>query len=277
MGLPAASSRRMLEDIFQAGMAISTGALLLWAAGQGGTPSLFDPAGIGSLADLQSAAGLAAGWAGLLVLAWWAAATVSALVSAVLLRCGRRRAAAAVGRFSPAFMRRLAAAALGIQLAAAPLPALASPTANSVPASTMAAPVSAGLVAWADTDVSGSEKADPGWQPSKAGAGTAGGKVSGHGTEAVDPSWKPSAGPVPASLLFPGTPQPDPAPAATVTVRAGDTLWDLAAAQLGPGATDQEVARHWPAWHAANRGVIGADPHHLLPGQVLAVPAPPAN
>ena len=276
MGLSAASRRRMLEDLFQAVMAIGAGALLLWAAGQGGTTPLFDPAGIRSLADLQSAAGLAAGWTGLLVLAWWAAATVSALVSAVLLRCGRRRAAAAVGQFSPAFMRRLAAAALGIQLAAAPLPALASPTANSFPASTMAAPVSAGL-ARAATAVSGSEKADPGWQPSKAGARAAGSKFSGHGTEAVDPSWTPSAGPAPASLLFPGAPQPDPAPAATVTVRAGDTLWDLAAAQLGPGATDQEVARHWPAWHAANRGVIGPDPHHLLPGQVLAVPAPPAN
>ncbi|WP_202879566.1 LysM peptidoglycan-binding domain-containing protein [Serinicoccus kebangsaanensis] len=58
-----------------------------------------------------------------------------------------------------------------------------------------------------------------------------------------------------------------------VVVRRGDTLWDLAARHLGPEATVAEVAQEWPRWYAANRGVIGADPDLLLPGQELVVPA----
>lgn len=57
-----------------------------------------------------------------------------------------------------------------------------------------------------------------------------------------------------------------------VVVQRGDTLWSLAAARLGPGATDLEIARAWPRWHAANTDVIGADPHHLLPGTRLEPP-----
>ena len=58
----------------------------------------------------------------------------------------------------------------------------------------------------------------------------------------------------------------------TVTVRRGDTLWDLAARHLGAGATDGEIAAEWPRWYAANREVVGADPDLLLPGQQLAPP-----
>ncbi|MFZ3417872.1 LysM peptidoglycan-binding domain-containing protein [Arthrobacter sp. 3Tela_A] len=259
--------RRMLEDLFQAGAAMGAGALLLWASRllQESTPGPFPPVSLRSLADLQSAAGLAAGWAGLLVLAWWGVGAVAALVSALLLRSGKCRASRAVGRFSPAFLRRLAAAALGVQLAAAPLPVLASPAGSTAPASTASYTV----------PVSGSPAADPGWNPSNS---TGLGRAAAHSSEeAADPSWKPSPGPVDSSLLIPGVARGEPAAAATVTVRAGDTLWNLAAAQLGPLATDHEVARHWPAWHAANRFVIGPDPHHLLPGQVLTVPPPPAN
>lgn len=59
---------------------------------------------------------------------------------------------------------------------------------------------------------------------------------------------------------------------AQVVVRRGDTLWDLAAAHLPPGATDTEIATEWQRWYAANRTVIGPDPDLILPGQVLTVP-----
>ncbi|WP_435199649.1 LysM peptidoglycan-binding domain-containing protein [Janibacter sp. GS2] len=59
-----------------------------------------------------------------------------------------------------------------------------------------------------------------------------------------------------------------------VAVRRGDTLWSLAAASLGPDATDAEIARAWPRWHAANASVIGQDPDHLLPGTLLTPPSP---
>ena len=40
----------------------------------------------------------------------------------------------------------------------------------------------------------------------------------------------------------------------------------MAAAQLGPLATDLEIAQLWPRWFQANRAVIGSDPNLLLPG-----------
>ncbi|GAA1700230.1 LysM peptidoglycan-binding domain-containing protein [Kribbella yunnanensis] len=60
--------------------------------------------------------------------------------------------------------------------------------------------------------------------------------------------------------------------ASRVTVAAGDSLWGLAARELGPRATEQEIAARWPQWYAANRQVIGSDPNLILPGQVLRVP-----
>ncbi|MEG9225286.1 LysM peptidoglycan-binding domain-containing protein [Aeromicrobium sp. Sec7.5] len=67
-------------------------------------------------------------------------------------------------------------------------------------------------------------------------------------------------------------PAPPGAPAATVTVRAGDCLWDLATRHAPAAASDREVARLTRVWHEANRAVIGADPDVLRPGQVLTIP-----
>jgi hypothetical protein len=57
-----------------------------------------------------------------------------------------------------------------------------------------------------------------------------------------------------------------------VVVRRGDTLWDIAARALGPGASDADIAASWPRWHAANRSTIGPDPDLILPGQLLRPP-----
>ncbi|MCC2308788.1 LysM peptidoglycan-binding domain-containing protein [Cellulomonas chengniuliangii] len=77
------------------------------------------------------------------------------------------------------------------------------------------------------------------------------------------------------------TPPGDPADPALgspeprqVTVRPGDSLWALAAADLGPGASDAEIAAAWPRWYAANAATIGSDPEVILPGQTLDVPGP---
>jgi nucleoid-associated protein YgaU len=63
------------------------------------------------------------------------------------------------------------------------------------------------------------------------------------------------------------------APDDSYVVRRGDTLWAVAARHLGPSATAADVAREWPRWYAANRAVIGTDPHLILPGTVLHAPA----
>lgn len=65
-----------------------------------------------------------------------------------------------------------------------------------------------------------------------------------------------------------------PVRTATRVVQYGDTLWGLAAADLGPGASDSAIAERWPQWYAANRALIGPDPDLLYPGQVLRIPAP---
>jgi nucleoid-associated protein YgaU len=62
-------------------------------------------------------------------------------------------------------------------------------------------------------------------------------------------------------------------PPAAVVVRRGDTLWGIAARHLGGRATPEAVAAEWPRWYAANRAVVGPDPHLILPGQRLRPPA----
>jgi LysM repeat protein len=91
------------------------------------------------------------------------------------------------------------------------------------------------------------------------------------------PSW-----PVDQALPVPTTPAPSwpvnqaGAPAGTVTVASGDSLWTIAATNLGPAATDREIAVSWPYWYRANRSVIGRDPGLIQPGTELSVPTGPA-
>ncbi|WP_405751602.1 transglycosylase family protein [Streptomyces sp. NBC_00012] len=53
----------------------------------------------------------------------------------------------------------------------------------------------------------------------------------------------------------------EPAVDGTYTVHAGDNLWSIADAQKVPGG--------WPALYEANKGVVGADPDLILPGESL--------
>lgn len=66
-----------------------------------------------------------------------------------------------------------------------------------------------------------------------------------------------------------------------VIVHRGDSLWKLAARDLGPGADDAHVDAAWRRWYAANREVIGGDPNLIEPGQRLQSPTtsrhPPEN
>ncbi|TCM45357.1 LysM peptidoglycan-binding domain-containing protein [Kribbella sp. VKM Ac-2568] len=57
-------------------------------------------------------------------------------------------------------------------------------------------------------------------------------------------------------------------------VQPRESLWSIAAAELGPAATDEEIATRWPQWYAANRQLIGSDPDLIHPGHVLRTPAP---
>ncbi len=63
-----------------------------------------------------------------------------------------------------------------------------------------------------------------------------------------------------------------PATQRQVVVRAGDSLWAIAAAELGPEAGDAAIATRWPQWYAANAGRVGPDPDLIKPGQILHTP-----
>ncbi|MFZ2013701.1 MAG: LysM domain-containing protein, partial [Nocardioides sp.] len=68
------------------------------------------------------------------------------------------------------------------------------------------------------------------------------------------------------------TPPRPPERAHAVVVRPGDSLWSIAAHDLGPGAGDAEIADRWHALYAANRGRIGPDPDLVEPGLRLLLP-----
>lgn len=83
----------------------------------------------------------------------------------------------------------------------------------------------------------------------------------------------------PVGTLQAGTqPAEDPAgqPSGLV-VRRGDSLWRIAEQRLPSSASADEVAALVHRLHHRNRGVIGADPDLIRPGQRLAVPPRPGR
>lgn len=58
-------------------------------------------------------------------------------------------------------------------------------------------------------------------------------------------------------------------------VRAGDSLWRIARARLGPRASTPDVAAYVAAIHHANRAGIGTDPDLIHVGLELRLPSPP--
>jgi hypothetical protein len=93
------------------------------------------------------------------------------------------------------------------------------------------------------------------------------------------PSTPPPA-PVPAPVSAPA-PAPAPAPAASVVVRPGDNLWELAAQQLAVTTArarvdvgDAEIAPYWVAVCEQNRDALASrDPNVIYPGEVVTFPA----
>lgn len=209
--------------------------------------------------------GLAANAAGLILVVWWALSFTIALAAAVLDRRGSTAAAAATGRFTPAFMRRLALAAVGLQLATAPLAHAGTGTAG--PAAAPPPAVAALRVPGTGPAAAGTPTPQPAPPaPGNAGPGTG-----------VDPHWIPARPPVDPAGLAPA-PRRAHLPAngtAEVAVREGDSLWSMSAAALGPLASDVDIALAWPRLYAANRETIGNDPSLLLPGQILRLPFRP--
>ncbi|VXB04305.1 conserved membrane hypothetical protein [Arthrobacter sp. 9V] len=206
--------------------------------------------------------GFSASAAGLSVVAWWALTFLIAFLASVLHRTGRRKGADFLSKFSPAFMLRLAAAVmslnvLGVGVAQADIVS-PEPGWHSASPHNMAP----GQAAWKPGSLNRVSSTPPFSEDI-------------HASRSNDPRWHPRT-PVPdPGLLSRQSMRSTTLPAeAAVVVRDGDSLWSIAASRLGPFATDVEVARTWPKWYSANRAVIGSDPAVLLAGQILQPPAP---
>lgn len=174
---------------------------------------------------------------------------------------------------------------------AAPLPTpspAAEPSATTAPPgpAQTAPPPTTVRGAPVEDDAAGAHRTDPPatpagtTRPSTAGtAGTAGTAARPSGTAhrtAAAPAdgGGAAAGASTVEPAVEGNPAPsEPAGEGVLrTVRAGDTLWAIAAEQLGTGATVADIAAAWPAWHETNRAVIGANPNLIHPGQQLLTP-----
>ncbi|RJU02931.1 LysM domain-containing protein [Arthrobacter frigidicola] len=218
----------------------------------------------------ENGIGTAVSVAGLGLLLWWTGALALALGAEALKRKGRAAAASWMAALTPGFMRRLAAVLLGANLLAAPCAASAPPSASippAAPAPMVAVPVVA-VQAVAALTVPADRGEDP--QPAQS-------HPSGREPR-VSPDWKPLPLPCDPGLLARPPRQQGSAPDADsdrVVVRSGDSLWSIAAARLGPLASDAEIAASWPRWYARNASLIGPDPDLLTPGQTLAAPDPP--
>ena len=262
---------RGLSQVALLGGALASGALTAGLAGSstellaGVTAPGADPAAaVTGLAALLAAA-----------LLGWATTCLGLALAAELPGTVGVAAARARDRVTPVVVRRWAAIVLGASVSATVLPGTAVASVRSDAPSpgwtASSSPTTIPNPAFTTTDGTGPHGArdlpSPGWV-----------RPSAEPTAATDqpsaPGWRPSRPPAThrgdAHLL---TGRPGPAgDHDIVVIRRGDTLWSIAAAHLGPDATDVEIARAWPRWHAANRSTIGEDPHTLLPGTELTPP-----
>ncbi|MFC7402035.1 LysM peptidoglycan-binding domain-containing protein [Citricoccus sp. GCM10030269] len=224
------------EDLLLTVLCTAAGPLLWWL----GSQVLRGSSGHGGLELVERLVASACAGAGAVVALWW----FLAMVGAVLAACGFRLRSARLARLgsalSPAFLRRVAASVLGVNLLIAP-------------------------GAWADTQAVGTTASS---HTSSMQAPT---PVGQDHRELPSPTWRPTP-PVPAVPGSARTTETAAEQHRSATVRQGDCLWDIAARELGPYATDLEVDRRWRQWHQHNRPAIGPDADLLIPGTVLEAP-----
>jgi nucleoid-associated protein YgaU len=273
---PAASRDPLRADAAMATVILLLGSFLA-ATGSNLMQRWHSASGRQQSLSFEDQLGIAATIVGLIVITWWAISVAMAVAAALLERRGSTRAAAAAAKFSPAFMRRLALAAVGLHLITAPLASAATQPAESGTGQSAQTAVSA---AWlpapeaslpGSTDPAAAVPATPSPVPAPLPV------PARDGGAGLDPQWRPSSpvvepGPLAARRLRTQEPA---AEGTEITVRAGDSLWSLSAAELGPFASDVDIAREWPRWYQANRALIGDNPDILRPGQVLRLPTEP--
>ena len=243
---------------------------------------------IPSAHPLADASLLCAGAAAILITAWWFISFIYALFYAWSLRVSSHNADRAVLKvpaiFRPRFMRRivltLGGTALGVGAVLAPAQAtVATPSnaglngAEGIPQTTISAVMAADSSITAAADAS---------------------------SDAVlsDTAPNQSATPLTLSAEVPDIPlAPQPTEAAgslqdrspffspprteagtySYTVQAGDTLWSIAAEQLGEGTDASTIYNYTLDIYEANKDALGQNAELLYAGQVLQIPEQPVH
>jgi hypothetical protein len=245
------------DDVALTVLATATGPLLWWFGSTG-----LSAEAVSGLQAVEVLVASACAGTGALLAAWW----FVALMGTALTALGQRSRSVRLVRYgqalSPRFLRRVAAAVLGLNLLVAP----GSWAATDDPFGVGTAPGQHVSVARQQAAVLTVPAPRPGWMAAS--------RETPSGTPppsaaVPSPTWRPAA---PAPSLPGAGHQGRSTTPRSVTVRAGDCLWDIAAEELGPYATDLEIDRRWRQWYQLNRPVIGADADVLAPGTVLQAP-----
>ena len=261
---------------------------------------------IPSAHPLADASLLCAGAAALLITAWWFISFIYALFYARSLRVSSRNADRAVLKvpafFRPRFMRRivltLGGTALGVGAVLAPAQAAVATPSNAgvngtegLPQTTISAVMTADSTGTAAADTS--PDTTPATVSDADSAGTATDSSTADSTTADSPS-----APLALSAEIPDIPlAPQPTEAAgslhnrspffsppraeagtySYTVQAGDTLWSIAAEQLGEGTDASTIYNYTLDIYEANKDALGQNAELLYEGQVLQIPEQPVH
>lgn len=253
---------------------------------------------IPSAHPLTDASLLCAGAVALLITAWWFISFIYALFYARSLRVSSRNADRAVLKiptiFRPRFMRRivltLGGTALGVGAVLAPAQATVATPSNAgltgtegLSQTTISAVITADSMSTAASTDTAAADTSPGSNSDTDSAGTT--------SEAPSAPLQLSAE-VPDIPLAPGpteaagslqdrspffSPPRTEAGTYSYTVQAGDTLWSIAADQLGEGTDASTIYDYTLDIYEANKDALGQNAELLYEGQVLQIPEQPVH